>query len=40
MLVTKAGGLSCAFIPVPRVPIARAFNETRRALEQLAGERE
>ncbi len=40
MLVTKAGGLSCAFIPVPRVPIARAFTETRRALEQLAGERQ
>ncbi len=36
-MVTRAGGLSCAFVPVPRTPVARAFSETRRALEQAAG---
>ena len=36
-MVTRANGLSCAFVPVPRTPVARAFNETRRALEQSAG---
>ncbi|HZS06704.1 MAG TPA: DUF4388 domain-containing protein [Blastocatellia bacterium] len=40
MLVTVAAGLSCIFVPTPRLPIARAFNETRRALEAMAGERE
>lgn len=38
-LVTKSGGLTCAFIPVSRAPVAKAFNETRLALEKLAGER-
>jgi hypothetical protein len=37
-LVTSARGLSCAFAPVPRTPVARAFNETRRALENPDGE--
>ncbi|MFN7948254.1 MAG: DUF4388 domain-containing protein [Blastocatellia bacterium] len=36
-MVTRANGLSCAFVPVPRTPVARAFNEARRALEQSAG---
>lgn len=39
-MVTRASSLSCAFVPVPRTPVARAFNETRRALEAQGGGRE
>jgi hypothetical protein len=39
-MVTRASSLSCAFVPVPRTPVARAFNETRRALENQGGGRE
>lgn len=38
MLISSACGLACAFVPAPRLPVARAFHDTRHALASLAGE--